>query len=221
MKNDFPRPVARGSQRLLAHYTRRAFTAFFVFLLLTGQSFSVPSVHSASTELSRDEAFSYFLLNCAYFGKWHGNNDPQVSLVIRIGLLGADPFGKVLDSIAKKAQSAWFSYGRIEILRADSPNKLRHCHVVYISSSEKEYLDSILATFHDKPVLLVSEIQGFARYGGTVEVQIYREHLRFILNLDELKRINVEISARMKQRATSFIRDGKSEPNEYSRSNGS
>jgi hypothetical protein len=117
-EKDFSRPVARCSQRLLAHYTRRAFTAFFVFLWLTGQTFSVPSVHSASTELSRDEALSYFLLNSAYFSKWQGDNDPQVSKVLRIGVLGRDTLGKTLDIVSEKAQSTWFANGRILIERS-------------------------------------------------------------------------------------------------------
>ena len=206
--------------RIKASQTRGIkFCSAFLFLLLLLCPFSVNTVHGTTAELSHAEALSYFLLNCAYFSKWQGDNDPQVSKVLRIGVLGRDTLGETLDVVSERAQSSWFANGRILIERSYNPMALKNSHIVFVSDSESDKLGSILAAFQDEPVLLVSEIQGFARHGGTIEVRI-QEHLRFILNLDELKRIHVDISSRMKQRASAFIEHGVSRQNTFMKEDG-
>jgi hypothetical protein len=202
--------------RIKASQTRGIkFCSAFLFLLLLLCPFSVNTVHGTTAELSHAEALSYFVLNCAYFGKWQGDNDPQVSKVLRIGVLGRDLLGKTLDIVSEKAQSTWFANGRILIERSYNPKALKDSHVVFVSASESDKVESIIATFKDESILLVSEIPGFARYGGTIEVRILEEHLRFILNLDEIRRTHVDVSSRMKQRASAFIEHGVSRQNIY------
>jgi len=209
----------KSGQRLRDFWGVKLCSAFLLFSLLLCP-FIAPTVHGTTAELSHGEALSYFLLNCAYFGKWPGDNDPQVSKVLRIGILGRDTLGKTLDIVSEKAQSTWFAKGRILIERSYNPKALKDSHVVFVSASESDKVESIIATFKDEPILLVSEIPGFARYGGTIEVRILEEHLRFILNLDELKRIHVDVSSRMKQRASAFIEHGVSRQNIFMKEGG-
>ena len=209
----------KSGQRLRDFWGVKLCSAFLLFSLLLCP-FIAPTVQGTTAELSHDEALSYFLLNCAYFGKWPGANDPQVSKVIRIGVLGRDTLGKTLDVVSERAQSSWFANGRIFIERSYNPMALKNSHIVFVSDSESDKLDSILAAFQDKPVLLVSEIQGFGQHGGTIEVRILEEHLRFILNLSELKRIHVDVSSRMKQRASAFIEHGVLRQNTFMKEDG-
>jgi hypothetical protein len=169
----------------------------------------------AKSELSKADALAYFVLNCAYFGKWPANSDPQISKTLLLGVLGGDPFGDSLSKVSSTAQSAWFREGRILIKRSDRPEDLSQCHVVFIGLNVKGDLGRVLIAFKGKPVLLVSEILNFAQQGGTVEVRIEAERLRFVLNLDHLQQSKVELSSRMKQRAVAFIRHGEREPNPY------
>jgi hypothetical protein len=163
--------------------------------------------------LSHGEAVSYFLLNCAYFGGWQGELDPTSSKVLRIGILGADPLALPLDSVAQRAREAWFSDGKILVERADSPEALIHSHLVFVSASESDNLLGVLQVFRNKPVLLVSEIPGFVRQGGIIEVRILEEHLQFDVNLDALEASHLTLASNMKKRATAFIKAGKRVPN--------
>ena len=219
IRKRLPLQRIKSGQRLRDFWGIKLCSAFLLLSLLLCP-FLAPAVHGTTAELSPAEALSYFLLNCAYFSKWQGDNDPQVSKVLRIGVLGRDTLGKTLDVVSERAQSSWFANGRILIERSYNPMALKNSHIVFVNDSESDKLNSILAAFQGEPVLLVSEMNGFARYGGTIEVSIKEEHLRFILNLDALKRIHIDVSSRMKQRASAFIEHGVSRQNTFMKEDG-
>jgi len=175
----------------------------------------VQAASKSGVQLSHAEAVSYFLLNCVYFGKWQDEHDPQNSKVIRIGVLGRDPLGRTLDEVAEKARESWFSGGSILIKRSDDPEKLKDCLVVFVSTSESGNLIEIHDAFKHGPVLLVSEIPGFTQRGGVIEVRISEERLQFDINLDQLAASRIELSSRMKKRASAFIQQGKRIPNTF------
>jgi len=175
----------------------------------------VQAASKSRAELSHAEAVSYFLLNCVYFGKWQEAQDPQTTKVIRIGVLGRDPLGRTLDEVAEKALESWFSGGSILIKRSDDPEKLKDCLVVFVSTSESGNVNEIHAAFEHRPALLVSEIPGFTQRGGGIEVRISGEQLQFDINLDQLAASRIELSSRMKKRASAFIQQGRRIPNTF------
>ena len=209
-------PTPQVSKKLQRVHRSMVWAVAFVTLWYAGHPFAAHALQRSAAELSRVEALSYFLLNCAYFGRWQGERDPQASKVIRIGVLGRDPLGRTLDEVAAKAREAWFSDGRILIERSDDPARLKDCLVVFVSATESGNLREIFSALKHDPILLVSEIPDFAQWGGTIEVRIREERLQFDINLEQLAAKRIEISSKMKKRAAAFIQQGKRTPNTFS-----
>jgi hypothetical protein len=94
-----------------------------------------------------------------------------------IGVLGADPFGEDLDNAAM-AEVPAKSERKIKVVRDTDPAKLASCHLVFISSSEKDRLKEVLKTFEGRPVLTVGDTDGFAEKGVLINLGIKKTALK-------------------------------------------
>ena len=97
------------------------------------------------------------LFKFALFVEWpneafaNGNSD------FCIGILGDDPFGGQLDrAVADKSVRG----RKVQVVRHDSVEKTRDCHVLFISQSEKERLPQLMKALKGSRVLTVSDIEG-------------------------------------------------------------
>jgi YfiR/HmsC-like len=135
-----------------------------------------------------------FLYNFTKFVTWPLDallgEDPPLKIVI----VGDDPFGPVLDELASNATP----HGpRLVIERRSRNQDLRHCHILFISRSEKRHLKEILASVKGASVLTVSEIDQFAESGGMIGFVFDQDQVRFEINLDAATQARVEISSRL------------------------
>lgn len=71
------------------------------------------------------------------------------------------------------------------------------CHLLYISGSKSSVYRRTLEALRDKPVLTVSQIPGFARAGGMIEIFPRGEMISFSINIAAARRGGVEISSRL------------------------
>ena len=133
-----------------------------------------------------------FIYNFAKFTRWpehtwNGNSslilctagkDELVGYLKRLG-------GKIIKGHSVSIQS---------LKKAQSAE---HCHLLYIASSEKKHYADILKSVRDKPILSISELAGFGRSGGIIE--LYREagRTRLIINLNVARKSGLEISSRL------------------------
>ena len=167
----------------------------------------------AGRPISVPESISYFLLNCIYYGTWPEPVSPTAQKRIRLGILGRDTLGRSLRKAADEARDTWFKGGAVDILNADKPSALVDCHAVFVSSLPAGGMAALRTEFAGKPLLLVGDQPNFAREGGTVGLRIEEERLIWEINLDQLSGTGVELSSKLRQRASALIRDGRHEPN--------
>lgn len=71
------------------------------------------------------------------------------------------------------------------------------CQVLYIASSESRHYRDIVASVSNKSVLTVSELPGFARSGGIIELYRERDRIRFKINLSVAREAGLAISSRL------------------------
>src|SRR5438105_5746280 len=77
---------------------------------------------------------------------------------IEIGLVGQIPFADALEVLSGKTIQ-----GReLIVKRVSDPQAAAKCQVLFIAASEKPRISEIVAPLKDRPVLTVSEIEGFA-----------------------------------------------------------
>lgn len=147
---------------------------------------------------SEHEIKAAFLYNFAKFVDWPASAHSSENSAIRVGILGIDPFGDTLDRPLKgrTVQGRPFA-----IQRSRNLEELKSCHILFVSTSEKDRMKGILAGLQGLPILMVGEVEGFARKGGTINFFLQEKQVRFEINPDAAARAGLKISSKLLQLA--------------------
>jgi hypothetical protein len=179
------------------HPRTRPFTSSTAGRLLFALAAAVmlPAVAAAqSGEPSEYEVKAAFLFNFTKFVEWPDSSFDSPHAPIVIGIVGDDPFGESLVRLVagQKAQ------GRaIAIIKYRHSDDLRRCQILFISASERSRSAQILASLQETGVLTVSDIDGFAKIGGAVQLVIEENRVRFVVNLDAATQNKLRVSAKL------------------------
>jgi hypothetical protein len=137
------------------------------------------------------ELKAVFLFHFAQFVEWHPA-PPDAPLVI--GILGDDPFGKVLDETVRGERLASRPF---EVRRFQHLEDIQAASILYISKSEQHHLDDILTSLRDRPVLTVSDVDRFAERGGMIGFITDRNRIRLRINSNAAKAARLTISSKL------------------------
>jgi len=119
---------------------------------------------------------------------------------IVIGVLGADPFGGLLETTV----SGKTVHGRpIEIRQLGDAgpllprSELRACHVLFVAVSAAPHLESVLGALHGASVLTVSDLDRFAERGGIIGLVPHQDRIVFAVNRGSAERAGLTLSAKL------------------------
>jgi uncharacterized protein DUF4154 len=185
---DLLRPLLRPQ----AQFALR--TAGWLLLAFTASALFCAFAAAQSGQPSEYEVKAAFLFNFTKFVEWPDSsfNSPQAPIVI--GIIGEDPFGDNLIRIVAGQKAEGRAILIIKYRRGDN---LRHCHVLFISASERQHSMEILASLQDASVLTVSDIDGFAEAGGMMQFVVQENRVHFIVNLDAATQSKLHVSAKL------------------------
>ncbi len=125
---------------------------------------------------------------------------PDAPLVI--GIFGRDPFGSIIDSIAR----SYVMKGRnVEIRRCTDLHNLCGSHIVFVSGGAMESMEAITASATGRPVLLVGNTPDFLERGGMINFVVVRNRIRFDINIKNSHRAGLKISSKLLKVARSVI----------------
>ena len=167
----------------------KRFTATLV--LLGAATLAFPQDFTEFTEYKVKAAFLY---NFAKFIEWPQESFTDLEQPFVICILGEDPFGTVLERMlaGKKIRGRDFALKRFA-----SINDFRACQILFIASSERRSLDGILPRVGGKPILTVSEVEGFAERGGMINFTMEELRVRFEVNVDALERKGLKANSQL------------------------
>lgn len=175
---------------------------FPVFFIVIANPFYI---NAETLKFDEYEVKAAFIYNFIKFIEWPDELPKNRPVPINLYVLGYDPFGKALGSLQGKQIR-----GRtINIKRAGSPKGLINCHILFISSSEKQHIPEILRSIKGLNTLTISDTAGFAKKGIIVNFYTEGEKVRFEINLDAAKRANLTISSKLLGLAK-IVRDSQS-----------
>jgi hypothetical protein len=152
---------------------------------------ALPGACLLAQTASEYEVKAAFLYRFASFVEWppgsaHGP--------LCIGVAGQDPFGAALDEVVKGKSIN----GRAFVVkRFQTGQEPAGCHIVFISSSEKKKLRSILDRLHGEAVLTVGDMPGFCENGGVVNLELADDRVSFEINLDAAERARLRLSSKL------------------------
>jgi hypothetical protein len=168
--------------------------AISVSLGWTGETWAQVSDASDSSEYLIKAGFIY---NFAKFVEWPSAAFADADSPIVIGVVGVDPFGSLIDRIVedKKIGSRGFVVKRFKSGR--DLKDLKDCKILFISPSEKGHIDEILQSVKGLPILTVGETPGFAERGGIIRFTLEDNRVRFEVNVEAARQVNLNISSRL------------------------
>ncbi len=121
-----------------------------------------------------------FLEHFTRFIEWPESTEiANTSQPFYVAVIGENPFGSILDQVYSEQK---IKNRRVEILYFATLDEITHCHILFISRSNKEILSEILARTKDKPILTVSDTEGFAENGVLINFYLSGNRIKFEIN---------------------------------------
>ncbi len=164
---------------------------WMVILLLVGGSLKLSAQPAASAEY---QIKAVFLFNFARFVDWPAKAFPDADSPFVIGILGDDPFGSYLDETVRGEK---VNGHPLTVQRYRRAGEIRACQVLFISRSEADRLEQILASLRGRSILTVGDTDDFAARGGMIRLATERNKVRMRINLDAVKAANLAISSKL------------------------
>ena len=181
-------PLLKGNR------CRRSGAAQWCAMLLASL-ITIPLHAPAQATISREfQIKAVFLFNFTQFVQWPESSFADATSPFVIGVLGDDPFGPYLDETVGNES---VGSHKLVVERYQTPGDIRNCHILFISLSSKPDIREALAAVKGKPVLTVSDTDGFARTGGMVRLYNEGGHIRLRINLQPADEANLLVSSKL------------------------
>jgi len=154
---------------------------------------SVPGWAAVSTA-NEYELKAAFLYNLGNFITWppavfKTSQDP-----FYICVMGENPFKEKLTVITA---GQFILEHPLTTLHLQKIEETQPCQILFISDSEPLRLQSMLTWLHLKPILTVSDIQGFAQRGGMIEFFRYQDKIRLAVNPLAINQAKLKVNAHL------------------------
>lgn len=158
-------------------------------LLALAAAITVLARPAAALDVQEYEVKAAYLYNFARFVEWPAL--PEGSL--QVCIVGRDPFGPALAGLEGRSVQ-----GRTVRVRRDvAVSDLGACQIAFISDSEERRLPMILRTAAGQPVLVVSDIEGFADGGGMIGLALADQKVQFDVNLAPIRQSGLKVPAQV------------------------
>jgi len=135
-----------------------------------------------------------FLFNFAKFVEWPAAAFAEETSPMVIGILGENPFR---DDLERMVRGKTINNRPLVIKEFRSPAEATNCHVLFISTSEKQRLPEILKSLHGISVLTVGETDRFTETGGMINFVAEGNKIRFQINEVAARSAGLKISSKL------------------------
>ena len=177
-----------SANRILKHQSARWLVAS-VFLLSSGLKLSGQTPTSPEYQVK-----AVFLFNFAQFVDWPPKAFSEAQTPLVIGVLGEDPFGPYLDETVRGEK---VKDRPLVVQRYRRLGEIKTCHVLFISRSETDRLEQILASVKGRNILTVGDAEDFALRGGMIQLVTEKNKIRMRINLEAVKAAGLTISSKL------------------------
>jgi len=167
-----------------------------VWLLLAAMS---PALTPAITPALADTSLEYavkaaYLTKFVPFIDWPDASFPSANAPVTLCILGADPFGAVIDKSASSATGA----RPLAVRRIPTADAAAGCHIVY--TADAQALDAL----QGKPLVTVTDSASPAH--GVINFVILDNHVRFDIDDATAEKNGIRISSKLLELAHAVTR---------------
>lgn len=108
-----------------------------------------------------------------------------------ISVIGKNPFDEKLDQFFETTK---IKNRKVEIRYISELGEIKNTHVLFITKSKQKQLSEILSLTQGKPVLTVSDTDGFGKKGVLINFYIEQNKIRFEINKNTIQESGLQIS---------------------------
>jgi len=144
------------------------------------------SVRAGAQPPAEYEVKAAFIYNFAKYIAWPA---PDAGRPLVVGVIGKDPFGRVLDD-AMRGRTV--QNRKIVVRRFTRVDDVANCDILFVASSETRNLPRILSTLRNAPVVTIGDMDQFAERGGMINLTMNRDRVQFEINVDALTRAGLK-----------------------------
>lgn len=155
-------------------------------------------------EITPSHVKAAFVRNFARYVIWPAEAFSDARTPFRIGVVGEDPFGDVLDRTLR---------GRVEqdrafeVYRSRTLAGLPPCHIVVVAIADPERRRAALQALRKGPVLTVGDAPEFLREGGVVRFEV-GERVLLSVNLDAARGAGLRIPSKVLEVSHEVLENG-------------
>jgi hypothetical protein len=118
---------------------------------------------------------------------------PQPLPSITVCIFGNDPFGGYLEPMAGRS----VKQKEIALRTVHAVNDTQDCALVFVATEEKKQWPKLRNFLAGKPVMTVSDFDGFAASGGMIEFGRENDHIHVVLNMDAVDAAHLRVEDRL------------------------
>jgi len=162
--------------------------------------------YSYSQKADEYELKAAYILNFSYFAEWPKNTvQSSKNTPFIITVFGKNPFKKKLENIIKKKRKEL--KGKTIIFKyTDKLENVSNSNIIFIASSEKLNISKIIAYVRGKPILTISDTEGYDNKGVMINMVKKGSKVKFNVNLKEAYNSKIHISSRLLVNAMKIIK---------------
>lgn len=174
-------------------------------LLLAGQTLAAGAADTAMSEYAVKSALLLKLSRFVYFPEQEQEQPRQLCV------LGQNPFGNILQQLNQASGTA----NQLRLKFLYSAQQSGGCHFVFISQSERRKLGLILRQLEEQALVTISDIRGFTRSGGMLELSLAGEQntqLNIFINRQAARQQGISFNAQLLRLAILVNEETEPEP---------
>ena len=134
-----------------------------------------------------------FLYNFVKFTDWPAEAAPS-DAAVRLCVLGDEAVGTALEQTVKDRQVGGHS---LAVVRVNVDGALGPCHVLYVTGLDRRRVAQVLERIKAAPVFTVSDLDGFAAFGGVGQLFVENGKMKFALNPTSAQRAGLRLSSKL------------------------
>ncbi|MFE3867461.1 YfiR family protein [Flavobacterium sp. LS2P90] len=158
-----------------------------VIIILMGANPMSAQENSEVQEYALKADFLYRFVDYVY---WKEYSKKQT---FKIAILEESPITTSLLNVTKNK--------KIEVKEYKNLNDLRFCNILFVPYNCTIPIETILAKFSGKPILIVTEQNGYGKKGAHMNFVIVENKLKFEVNLKAINKAGIGISSFLLQHA--------------------
>lgn len=141
---------------------------------------------STAQDLTEYSVKAVLYYRLAQFVYWPEDKPPPTPM--QLCVVGTNPFGNALAQVDQSSGSARFVL---------APGEISNCQMIFIPRSESEHLKFWLERASSQQLVTVSDIPGFARAGGMIELPLEGERVNIVINRRSAKKMGFGFNAQL------------------------